>query len=71
MSAFVQISNYIPADLEVDLPLLMSKMKRRITQSTLRAGTRQVDDEGGAILGGKTSRENIGANSPFSIFSQM
>jgi hypothetical protein len=36
MSAFMEISKYLPADLEVDLPLLMSKMKRRITQCTLR-----------------------------------
>lgn len=36
MSAFMEISNHLPADLEVDLPLLMSKMKRSITQNTLR-----------------------------------
>jgi hypothetical protein len=36
MSAFEEISNFLPADLEEDLPLLMLKMKRRIMQSTLR-----------------------------------
>jgi len=36
MCALMEISNYLPAGLETDLPLLMSKMKRPIMQSTLR-----------------------------------
>jgi hypothetical protein len=54
MSALIEISNHLPVDLEIDLPLLMSKMKRAIIQNALRM---RVLDKLMMKVGGFKSKE--------------